>query len=350
MNADKLSRNLKTRFESGRYEGDWGATGMFEAKSLSRIICKVVVAAGISVAMAPAFGAAVQIDDPAMLRDLHVPTYVWQQEGDSKPQAIVVGFHGGCLHGKSFDTLGRKLADRDVMFVSLDMRGYGKWYYKNYGTEDDKTFNYTRTIEDIRGVLTALHKQYPGTPVYCIGESLGANMAMVIGHKMPELTNGVVLVSPVYGPRIWLSPRFLANGAHVALHPRKGMLDMSPYLKTRLSPNPELSLQQIEDPLSRDKQTAKELGQSMALNFSGKKQSRMINAPTAVLIMHGKEDRLCNPRVTAREFEKIPTSNKQLALLDGVGHLAVETSEIDPKVFSTLTTWIDAQGKAIATR
>jgi alpha-beta hydrolase superfamily lysophospholipase len=175
-------------------------------------------------------------------------------------------------------------------------------------------------------------------------------MAMVIAHKMPELTNGVVLVSPVYGPRVWVSARFLANGAYIATHPRKGMLDMSPYLKDRLSPNPELSLQQVEDPMSRDKQTAKELAQSMALNFSGKKQSRMITAPTAVLVMHGKEDRLCNPHTTAKEFEKIPSANKQLALIDGVGHLAVESSEIDPKVFSTLSTWIDAQDKSIAAR
>lgn len=322
---------------------------MFEtAKSIARMLCMLGAAANLS--LVPAFAAVVETDDPPMLRDLRVPTYVWQQEGDKKPQAIVVGFHGGCLHGRSYDALARQLAERDVLFVSLDMRGYGKWYHSNYGTEADKTFNYTRTIEDIRGVLSTLHKEFPGTPVFCIGESLGANMAMVIAHKMPDLMNGVVLVSPVYGARIWLSPRFLATGAQAMVRPRKGQLDMSPYLKNRLSPNPELALEQVQDPLSRNKQTAKELAQSMALNLSGKKQSRLIAAPMAVLVMHGKEDKLCNPHTTKVEFEKIPSPNKQLAIIDGVGHLAVESTEIDPKLFSTLSNWIETQDKSIATR
>lgn len=312
-----------------------------ETRSWVKALC---AAAACVVLISPVSAKVVETDDPQMLKGLNIPTYVWRDDSGSKPQAIAVGFHGGCLHGKSFDTLARQLAERDVMFVSFDMRGYGKWYHDNYGTEGDRTFNYTRTIDDIKRLLQTLRGEFPGTPVYCIGESLGANMAMVVAHDMPDLTNGVILVSPYFVARKWVSPRFLANAAHVVAHP-KGKIDMSPYLKNRLAYDDEVAVQQIQDPESRNQQTVKELGQSMMLNWSGRRKIKQISKDLAVLVLHGKKDELCNPKGTVREFEHIPTPNKQLVLVDDVGHLAAESTEISPKFFDALHNWIQSQGK-----
>jgi alpha-beta hydrolase superfamily lysophospholipase len=289
----------------------------------------------------PVSAKAIETDDPKMLKGLGIPTYVWRDDKDNKPQAIVVGFHSGCLHGKSFDTLARQLAERDVMFVSFDMRGYGKWYHDGYGTEADRTFNYTRTIDDIKRLLATLHKEFPGTRVYCIGESLGANLAMVVAHDMPTQTNGVILVSPYFVARKWLSPRFFADAAHIITHP-KGQLELSPYLKNRLASDRSLAEQEVNDPESRNQQTVKELGQSMILNWSGRKKIRKIDPNVAVLILHGKQDELCNPKGTVHAFEHIPSTNKQLVLVERLGHLAAESREISPVFFAALISWIDS--------
>jgi acylglycerol lipase len=316
--------------------------------ALKSILIAVVMV--VNVFFSPPVNAAnvVRTDDPQMLRGLGIPTYVWQRPG-SRPEAILVGFHGGCLHGKAYNALATEMAERDIMFVSFDMRGYGKWYHSDYGTPADRTFNYTRTIEDIRGLLSTLRAKYPGTPVYCLGESLGANMALVIGYKMPSLTDGVVLVSPYFGARKFFDPHFLSQAMQVVVRP-KSELDMSPYLRKRLSHSPALALHQIKDPMSRDKQTLKELGQSLMLNWSGRRKAKALPPQLAVLIMHGKKDRLCNPNVTAKVFKKIPVPNKQLVLFPESGHLIVEASQVSPPVVNTLSSWVRRQGSMQSAR
>lgn len=286
---------------------------------------------------------AVQCDDAsAVLNDIHVPTYVWQKNGTA-PEAIVVGFHGGCLHGRSFETLAHRLAESKIMFVSLDMRGYGKWYHNAFGTDTDKTFNYKHTFEDIYAVMSRLRSAYPKVPVYCIGESLGANVAMVVGHDFPQLTDGVILVSPVEKPRIFFDRHMVANGFQLMLHP-KSQLDMTPYLKKRLSHVRQYTEQQIADPLGRDQQTMKELWQSMAINLRGRKFVREISPKIAVLIVGGEKDGLCNQKATMnRMLKDIPSPNKKMVLLPKTGHLIIEAPQVSEKVIGTLTTWIDEQ-------
>jgi alpha-beta hydrolase superfamily lysophospholipase len=289
--------------------------------------------------MPPAQSKVVETDDPQMLGALRIPTYVWRDDLNSKPSAIILGLHSGCAHGKSFNTLATQLAERNVMFVSFDMRGYGKWYHDKYGTEADRTFDYARTIEDIKSLLSTLHKEFPGTPIYCMGESLGANMAMVVAHDMPAQTNGVILVSPYFVARKWLSPRFLGSAAHIMTH--SGEIDMSAYLKKKLAYDDAIGEQLVSDPESRNEQSVKELGKSMRLNWSGRKKIREIATNMPVLVLHGKEDELCSPSGTAHAFGQIPSSKKQLVLINGVGHIIAESSQINPQFFTALTKWID---------
>jgi acylglycerol lipase len=328
---------------------------MLLRNSIQKTMNAVVLAmtcAMLSLAPQAVFGADATIvvqEDPASLKSVGVPTYVWKRKNDNAPRAIFVGLHGGCLHGRSFDAMAKQLAAQDVMFVSLDMRGYGKWYHNGYGTEEDKTFNYTRTIEDIRRLLTALRAQYPGVPVYPIGESLGANMSLVIGYRMPELVEGIILVSPYFVARKFVEPEMAKTAAQILLHP-KTEVDMAPYLRTRLAHKAEYSLKQIKDPLGRDQQTVKELGQSMMLNWSGRRKVDDLNPKVAVLMIHGEKDDLCNPKGTQKAFRRVTTTNKKLVILPDAGHLIVEAPEVNKNALAALDQWVDEQRQVLSAR
>ncbi|MBZ0184721.1 MAG: lysophospholipase, partial [Candidatus Obscuribacterales bacterium] len=111
-----------------------------------------------------------------------LPVYAWRafNKSQNQPQAIILALHGGCLNGRSFEHLGGKLAKQDLVLVSLDLRGYGKWRTEDFGSKKDRTFDYDKSRKDVALVLAHIHSIYPDIPVFCMGESLGASMSTVI--------------------------------------------------------------------------------------------------------------------------------------------------------------------------
>jgi alpha-beta hydrolase superfamily lysophospholipase len=307
-------------------------------KLLGAALCMLL----LIISMPNAGAKIISADNPAMLKSVGIPTYIWKDDAVKNPKAVIVGFHGGCLHGRSYDALARELADRDMTFVSFDMRGYGKWYHQDFGGGQSKTFNYTQTIEDVRKLLTTLRAKHPNTPIYCIGESLGANFGLVIGARMPQKINGLILVSPFFAAKKFVDPRFLVTTTQALVLPTKE-LDMSPYLRKRLAHDQELAEAQINDPMSRDKQTPKELAQSYAINMSGRRYAKTLSPDLAVLVVHGEKDKLCSPKATVKMFEKLPTRNKRLVLLPNQGHLVAEASEVCPEIVATVSSWVGLQ-------
>lgn len=279
----------------------------------------------------------------SLLNGLAVPTYVWPA-ATNKPKAVVLGLHGGCLHGRAFERLANTLAGRGYTFVSFDMRGYGKWYFNGFGSERDKTFHYDESIEDIKRIVARVHQAYPGTPVYALGESLGANVGTLVAADYPGLVDGVVAVS-VASPKFFLSPRMVLNAAQVVTMPTS-KLNTSPYLADRLSDDPNEISAHLTDPLSRDKQSVAELAKSMKMNSAGKKAGYRLPPMMPVLVIAGAQDRLSgSPDGTVRWFEELPVKDKEFCLLPDAGHLIVETKVIDPRVQAVLAQWLDTHSR-----
>lgn len=272
--------------------------------------------------------------------DIKLPHYVWK--GSGKPKSIIVGIHGGCLHGRSFASFAHAMVARGSMFVSFDMRGYGRWYFEDYGTKDDRTFDYTQSIADAKGLIQTMRKKYPGVPVYCIGESLGANVSAIIAHESPQLVEGIVMVNPFGRPKFFLSPKMVMTAAEIAIKPI-GRTDLSPYLEDRLSENEAWGEYQVEDPLARNKQSVKELGQSLAINLRGKKEVNEILNKVPIMVMIGGKDAMCSPKANAKLFAKIPNANKRMVQFPTLGHLIVEAPQTHKEVADSVGTWMRRQ-------
>lgn len=242
------------------------------------------------------------------------------------------------MHGRSFNTLGRELSKSNYTVVSLDMRGYGKWFRE--GTRKQRKFNYKQTISDVYQVIRRIKKAHPSTPIICLGESLGANMALFIAGDSPELINGVIAISPFASPRLFLYPHMLVHLVQVAINPL-GRLDMSPYLKRRLAYDKQRALAQLKDPLGRNRLSPGELVHSCIFNLKGKRNARLIPVYMPVLFIVGERDRLCSVKGAQRLFMRVPSLDKTLVLVKEEGHLMVETSNIRPNILNTIVRWLD---------
>ena len=277
-------------------------------------------------------------ENNALARTLHLPIYVWARP-NVQPRAIIVALHGGCLHGRSYKALGEAMAPKDIMVVSMDLRGYGKWYHNGYGSKRDQTFDYVQTKEDLVRIVTELKHRYPEVPICFIGESLGANLSLHMVGGYPHLVDGAILVSTYSAPKIFLHPHMPLSAIEFMAKPF-GKLTMEPYIKSRLSDTPDFSIAQINDPRGRDHQTLKEMLQSMSLNEKGKFYATKIPKETWVLMMHGQCDQLCDLGAAMKLFKKIPTHKKTFVLIPGRGHLLVETPELRPEVLEVLNKWM----------
>lgn len=268
--------------------------------------------------------------------------YTWSKP-NVQPQAVVLALHGGAMHGGSFRHLGEKLAQRDYLVVSLDMRGFGKSFY--CGSKRDGKLNYRQTVADIHELIGCLRRAYPGTPIFCLGESLGANAALVIAGDTPQLIDGVIAISPFAAPRFFLYPAMGVHLVQFLLYPPK-RLNMSYYLKRRLSNDRSIGMEQVNDPLSRQRLSLYELGRNWVFNLKGKRLSREIPHDMPVLFVVGEDDGLCKVKATKRMFAEIPSTEKELIVFENCGHLLVETSKIRPDILSSIDTWLDARTRA----
>lgn len=276
--------------------------------------------------------------------DLKLPIYAWQADSNVPPKAIVVALHGGCLHGRAYNTLGTALAARNYLTVSLDMRGYGRWYYEGFGSKKDRTFQYKQSLADVGQVLTRLRGAYPTTPIYCLGESLGANMAISASVQNPQCSDGIIAVSPFAAPRLWVSPRMALNAVQVAVNPAS-KINLKPYFKTRLGTDPVAVQEHLQDPLSRDKQSVREIAKSLLFNYSGKRAAKKLGTAMPILIVTGSKDKLCSSRAVKRLYSRLNCLDKELIVLKGQGHLLVETSQTKPYLLNMISEWIQEKGQ-----
>lgn len=286
--------------------------------------------------------AVVENENNELFRDLNLPTYTWNIP-NTQPKAIVMGFHGACLHGRSYRTLAEKLADKEFMFVSYDMRGFGKWFHDGFGTKKDRAFDHGQSFEDGTAILKRLRETYPGVPVIGMGESFGSFMAMRVAERNPELLDGLILVSNSTQPRIFkifISPYMLVEGLDLATNPLK-RLDLSHYLKKKLSHKPESGMQEAGDPLNRNKQSIAELVRSAYTILSTGKNAGKIPEHMPILSINGEVDTLCNPKAARKIFDKLQSQQKVYVEVPRHGHLLVETPYMEKRVENLITNWLD---------
>lgn len=332
MWASLGSRSRITKFAASL------ATGIILTTGAAFGQCYELTGAASSTTPLHQTGPAVELDESQLFADLNLPTYVWNIPKE-KPKAIIMGFHGGCLHGRSYKTLAKSLADQDIMFVTYDMRGYGKWFHEGYGTKRDRLFKHEQSYQDGQAILGRLREKYPHVPIIGMGESFGAFMALKTAERDPKLLDGLILVSNSDRVRFFLSPYMLVQLVQAVTNPFR-RYDLSYYLKRKLSHKHEACIQEVEDPLNRNKQNVAELIRSGWTIISISKRANKIPSNMPVLCINGEIDRLCRTSAAKKMFNRLPSTEKEYVEVKDHGHLLVETPYLEMRVQKVISHWI----------
>lgn len=156
-----------------------------------------------------------------------LPLRIWKpREGEAK--IIFLALHGFNDYGRAWETPAAWWAEQGAATYALDQRGFGE--APNPGIWG----GVEAMIHDVQALTTALRAKYPGLPIFLVGESMGAAVAMAATATWEEgRPDGIVLAAPgvwgrntmpwVYRSALWVAahamPWNLATGQGLRIHP-----------------------------------------------------------------------------------------------------------------------------------
>lgn len=237
-------------------------------------------------------------------------------------------------HGGRYDHVGEWLARRGYAVYAPDLRGHGKAEGRRFFVD-----SFDEYVEDLGVFVQRVRAREPGKPMYVLGHSMGGEVASLFVLDRRADLQGLVLSAPALEPAgdvsramIWLS------GVVSILFPRAPVTKID---VKALSHLPEVIQAARNDPLCGDRPAPARTGYQILVSMRRiRERAREITLP--ILILHGTDDQVTNPRGSERLFELAGSEDKQLKLYDGLYHEILNEPEQE-RVLEDIVGWLDGR-------
>ena len=128
------------------------------------------------------------------------------------PKAVIVALHGFNDYSRAFEMPGKFFRSQGIACYAYDQRGFGQ--APGHGLWSG-TRAYTN---DLAEFTEAVRHRHPGLPLYVLGESMGAAVALVaMAGVPPSAVDGLILTAPAVWSREtmpWYQDALLETSAH----------------------------------------------------------------------------------------------------------------------------------------
>lgn len=227
------------------------------------------------------------------------------------PRAVIAIVPGLGDHSGRYTNVCGYFLPRGYAIYAFDTRGNGRSPGQRGYVSEWGEFR-----EDLGSFLAFIHDREPRAPLFLLGESLGAVMALEYCLRRPQALSGVICAAPPLG-EVGISP-FLWMLAHLLnrVWPRFSVttgLDNS-----NLSRDPERGEEFERDPLTHNRGTAR-------LAIELRRAVEWIHAHAAdlgvpLLILHGTADRIASSQGSRDFIGKVRFVDSELREYEGGYH------------------------------
>lgn len=259
-----------------------------------------------------------------------VPYRLWRAE---KPRAMVLLLHGATDYCGAFDEIGPQFAARGLTALAIDQRGFGATATR--GSWDGKG----RMIRDAIDAVRYLRNRFGDVPpIFIVGESMGAALAVHVASRAPDLNlAGIVLAAPGaisgmwrrwFGSMLTRVLRFFAPRSGIVIE-RISAWEFTPGSAIRL----------LSDPMVLRRVRPATLFGLFKLSRSAVDEAEHVRVPSLTM-MGGKED-LLREDCIKRLYGNL-AGDKQWTRFRNGPHLLLHWKNRD-KVLSRVFGWIDGQ-------
>jgi alpha-beta hydrolase superfamily lysophospholipase len=295
---------------------------------------------------APTSAEVIRQDDSDLGRQLKIPVTVWS-DPTAKPRAVVVAIHGMAMHGGTFDALAQNLVSQGFLVAAPDLRGYGRWQVGAQSLAPNLEINYEQSQADLVSLIKQLNHNFPSQPLFCVGESIGADQAIRAAASSSQYINGLVLSSPAIKRRRMPPKQLIADLAAFATNPRR-QLDLTPYIRRCASEDPKVVEAMLDDPLVRKHMSTGELLKSQSFMHNTLRHVKLVPDKVPVLVIQGDGDRLLKSNAVVLLLTRLKSSDQVVRWFHERGHILLETSLVKADTVKTVQGWLVQHAKSQA--
>jgi acylglycerol lipase len=197
-------------------------------------------------------------------------------------------------------------------------------------------------------VVGELRQQHPKVPIFLVGESVGAAVALRATVESKSTPDGVILCAPGYkvghANPVWVCADLLKacflQKINVARYQRK------------YSTEDVLAMQEMmREPMIRTKFSVRELLDTLRFVHRNLRFARQVGPQVSVLVLQGSNDLTLTPQSAQRLFAALPAKDKNFVLVPQCGHVLIATTRLKPLVRNSIMSFITerSSGRAIMT-
>jgi acylglycerol lipase len=263
-----------------------------------------------------------------------LPLRVWLPDG--RPRAVILALHGFNDYSNAFALPAEAWTRDGIATYAYDQRGFGQAPLRGRwpGTR--------RLVEDLATASRLLKSRYPGTPLYCLGESMGgavvAAAASGAAGARPDC-DGIILAAPA----VW-GRETMNVFERVALWTGDTFFPDMTLTGRGLNIMPSDNIEMLRK-LSRDPLVIKETRIDAIEGLVDLMDMALDSAPrirTPMLLLYGDRDELVPKEPTERFVQTLPFAERRLRRIawyaDGY-HMLLRDLE-GPVVWRDVETWI----------
>lgn len=251
-------------------------------------------------------------------------------------RAVLLALHGFNDYSRFVDESAAHFARHGIETLAYDQRGFG-------GASDRGQWGGAqRMADDFLAVLAEVRRDYPGVPVYAMGESMGASViAVALARAPPTPLDGVIFATPAVWSRdampwyqrlgIWagarFAPGFTISSARFAIAP---------------SDNPAVAEQTANDPMMIRETRLDRLDALSDLMEEGRHALPLVRH--RALLLYGLRDAMMPRRPMIALFERWPAEhggNYRYALYPDGHHLLMRDRQREV-VWNDVLSWMFA--------
>jgi alpha-beta hydrolase superfamily lysophospholipase len=263
--------------------------------------------------------------------DAELPDVAYVPEGP--PKAIVLALHGFNDYRRAFAEFARHAVSLGYRVEAFDQQGFGE--NANRGLWPGNA----AMVDDLRKHAAALAAEWPDTPLYVLGESMGAAVAAIAFAGNGAPIDGIVMSAPAVWGGSSLNPFYRAIlMSAAALLPDRRVSGRG--LKRQASDNIDALTALGQDPL-----VIKETRLDAVAGLVGLMDEAVAKAPALdlpVLVLIGERDEIVPPDVAARFVERIESERCSWVAYPDGWHLLLRDLQREA-VWNDIIAWIEGR-------
>jgi alpha-beta hydrolase superfamily lysophospholipase len=254
----------------------------------------------------------------------------WMPQGN--PRAILLLAHGLAEHSGRYSHFAEFFERRGYAVYALDHLGHGR---SNGVRCHIRCFS--QFTDGLQLLLARCRADYPGTPVFLVGHSMGGLVAVHFLFTHQSDIAGCILSGAALEPAEELSfiQRFLMRLFSRTL-PRMRLLQLD---SSKVSRDPEVVERYRSDPLVFNGKVTARLAEQLFTAMHGL-TNQLGTLETPMLILHGASDGLTAADGSRMLYERTGSADKKLIIYDGLYHEIYNEPEKET-VMTDVADWLD---------